>query len=698
MDNDKLEGAKMKKVTMRTKVIRAIAGVLIGITVAISVVTCMMIIQNVETIYFEQAATQMQTLSDVINDKFQEIEQNIYLFANEPNIKKAGPGTITTLKNNPKSSVLASSKLGSGLEYEIYGQFKRFSESHPLTEYIYLATADGGYVQYPEVEMPANYDPTTRAWYKDAVAAKGEVIQTEPYLATSGLTIVSNARAVYGNNGELIGVIGIDMQQAFIEQLVSSMKLGDSGYFMLIHSNGMILADGKYEDNIFKNATELKDDGLVQAVTNKVICEDVKVGNDSYNISSKEVDERGWTITALISTKDIMTIVTPVLALLVLVITGISIVSLGIISRRIYKMTKPIEKASEELDTLSRADFSLVLQEASLHMPKEIYLMVASLKNLQQSITQVVRTINESSVEIRGDVGKLTADISSLAESIQEISSATQEFAASTEEASALAEQMLATSEEIQKDVGFVERFSMQGFEDAQVIKLNAKGILSRVEQARQKSNDMLTANKVNLEAALLSSQVVSEIDHLTDAIMGITEQTNLLALNAAIEAARAGEAGRGFSVVADEIRKLADQSKGTTIEIQRITTEVAKAVQDLSKHSYGLLDFVQTEVIQDYEDMGKVANAYGEDAEKIAVLTSNFKEKAQSLQEAMKIMVHSIASVAKISVDGAQTTTDIAIAVAKIGENSEDIKESIINTEKSSNHLLSSVNAFKIR
>ncbi len=103
----------------------------------------------------------------------------------------------------------------------------------------------------------------------------------------------------------------------------------------------------------------------------------------------------------------------------------------------------------------------------------------------------------------------------------------------------------------------------------------------------------MYKTNEKELSEAIEKSKSVEKINVLSEAILKITEQTNLLALNAAIEAARAGEAGKGFSVVAEEIRKLAEESNNTANEIQEITKIVVNAVENLANNSNKILTFI---------------------------------------------------------------------------------------------------------
>ncbi|MBO0563317.1 methyl-accepting chemotaxis protein, partial [Clostridium botulinum] len=166
---------------------------------------------------------------------------------------------------------------------------------------------------------------------------------------------------------------------------------------------------------------------------------------------------------------------------------------------------------------------------------------------------------------------------------------------------------------------------------------------------------------KVELERAIESSKVVEQINVLSESIMEITSQTNLLALNAAIEAARAGEAGKGFSVVADEIRKLAEQSKDTVTEIQSITVKVIESVKNLSDSSSNLLTFVSTDMDNDYKTMLNVADKYSEDASFVDTLVTDFSSTSEDLLASLQDVLKTIEGVAQAASEGAGGTTDIA-------------------------------------
>ncbi len=134
---------------------------------------------------------------------------------------------------------------------------------------------------------------------------------------------------------------------------------------------------------------------------------------------------------------------------------------------------------------------------------------------------------------------------------------------------------------------------------------------------------------------SLKGSKKIYEIGNLTEQILGIAEQTNLLALNAAIEAARVGEAGKGFAVVASEIRELADNSRETMGEIQTINMSVTTAVSTLIEQVEKMMEFLNQNILQDYNGFEMMASRYRQDADYMGDFCGTINHNVQDMYQA---------------------------------------------------------------
>lgn len=280
---------------------------------------------------------------------------------------------------------------------------------------------------------------------------------------------------------------------------------------------------------------------------------------------------------------------------------------------------------------------------------------------------------------------------------INDVASTTEQISAGMEETAASSEEMNATVHEINNAAESISVKAEDGAKTAHEINERAKKLKSQVILSQSNAMNMLNEVEGKLKNAIDQSKSVSQITSLSDAILEITSQTNLLALNAAIEAARAGEAGKGFAVVAEEIRKLADDSKNTTTKIQEIIKIVEQSVINLSSSSNQILEFVSTDVKNDYELMLTSSNQYGNDASNINDLILNFSATSEELVATIQNMTKSIEEITLATNEGAIGVSRISSNTGIVLDEYAEIINQTSNVKESSTKLIETVTAFKL-
>ncbi|CRI54983.1 chemotaxis protein [Pseudomonas sp. CCOS 191] len=427
----------------------------------------------------------------------------------------------------------------------------------------YFGGQDGSMQSVPVGNRASDYDPRVRGWYKAASAA-GQTIVTEPYISVSAGKLVITLATPVQQGGRMIGVSGVDTDLQTISNLINTLDFGGHGHAFIVNSEGKVLIHPKGE-------LALKPLAEVYPGSNLRIgsgLKEVEVEGRKQFISFTHVDgvpSADWYVALVLDQEAAFAMLgelrtSAVVATLIAVVVIIAL--LGLLIR---VLMEPLHVMGRAMRDIAEGEGDLT-RRLAIHAQDEF-------GSLAQSFNRFVERIHESIREVASATGQVNAVAGQVVSaSNASIHNADQQSSRTSSVAAAI-NQLGAAAQEIAQNAALASQHSSA-----------ARGLAEEGQQVVGETIDVMNQLSARISDASGNIETLNNhtanIGQILDVISGISQQTNLLALNAAIEAARAGEAGRGFAVVADEVRNLAHRTQDSAQQVQRLIEELQAGAQ----------------------------------------------------------------------------------------------------------------------
>ena len=639
-------GGLLDRFNVKQKIMVSVSVLFIVVMAVLGIVLDRIVANSQMANFEEEADLQSAQVDNAMKLFLNGLRDGLVNMANDP-ILRAG-GEITRYTDEAVAATAGSDGMiamdpqaKGGFELAAYQLFQRFGEANKgSVSVISYGTTDGGYLQYPAVKRKKGYDSRSRDWFKESMADVSKVRITKPFKTSKGTPTVGIFATVKGLDNKPLGVLGLNIDLPVVTDMISEIKMGETGYIMMLDADGVIIADPKHPEADFKKLSESELGDIANLDTSKSLkgLQEITMDGTTKMVNTYVSENTGYRYLTIVDRSQLMESVNHMR----MILGGVLVVALILIFFATYTISNMIVSPLRGLQASAErlADGDLRDTDVAVDSDDEIGNLSRSFHTMTHELTGLLKQIKGSADEVSNSSGQMSSGVEQVAETITHVAEQVGDIAEAASHQSETMNNVVDNIREMTDHVNGIADKSANISRTSGMAGQAAKEGVAAIEDAvlqMKKVHETVIESAKNVDelgkSSEQSSEAATEIAQMISGVQQVTKRA-VESMNVGTEQVRTGgetvnQAGEKFRQIAEHIQEVDNLVKDAANSAAKVADDSVTVLRDAED-----VDETTKQITQNIASISAATEEQSASMEELAASSHRLANMAEELQK----------------------------------------------------------------